>query len=577
MDRQTSSCGRYVPNIIFKDESDADTFTRRLLPDPKQCVSISLASRMDRNRSCSCDSLVPEYVVNSNPRGSLVPNLGRLSPSSPVSETMWSPRHSRVLNSSLSPQQSLMLQDFSSYNRSPGNSPVRGATSPRIPFISDSGISRNQRYSLIPGMLTSPRGNVINMEFNRESIRHEIRSDWSKEVTVGVHANKKGRTIRGFNVSDYLNQSPYNSTMTKMPNRSSCAIAFDANDRISLESIEMHEMQSNRSPRSSIGKGNLYQDSCQGSICSLNIDSTRRSPCGSIGTVAGFNKSPRGRFNCFNQDKQISEAGYNVQEFRRSFGDQGCSRNRSTSPYRHERDVLGSSQLRVNTETQVHLGYGTTNSKVDSRRFSVAESRRLYNENINKSEKGSILSSRPTGAAAYGSFIFELKDAYHEANGMCDFIFRGLKVLSKTMFVIVLLVIFSIIPILMFIIGIQFIKDCPREPYIPVYMIVGGILGGIRMFWTLYSQIRLRRVRTFTVPTTRTPNITPLKLTSIALTCFLLVWFGFGNYWILSIRWPNYKPMFYERNLWCDKTLYIFSLSHLCVVYISMLQSYWHV
>lgn len=51
--------------------------------------------------------------------------------------------------------------------------------------------------------------------------------------------------------------------------------------------------------------------------------------------------------------------------------------------------------------------------------------------------------------------------------------------------------------------GVQFIRDCPREPNIPIYMVVGGILGSVRMFWTLYTQIRSRRPEVLTVPGVR--------------------------------------------------------------------------
>lgn len=46
-----------------------------------------------------------------------------------------------------------------------------------------------------------------------------------------------------------------------------------------------------------------------------------------------------------------------------------------------------------------------------------------------------------------------------------------------------------------------------------------------------------------------------------------------GNYWILSIRWPEYVPDLFEPNRWCDKTLYIFSLIHLGVVYVVLTAS----
>jgi hypothetical protein len=76
--------------------------------------------------------------------------------------------------------------------------------------------------------------------------------------------------------------------------------------------------------------------------------------------------------------------------------------------------------------------------------------------------------------------------------------------------------------------GVQFIKDCPMEPYIPVYMLIGGVLGAVRIFWALYSQIRSRRPEVLSVPAARS-HISPMKLLSIALSCFLVVWFALGK------------------------------------------------
>lgn len=57
------------------------------------------------------------------------------------------------------------------------------------------------------------------------------------------------------------------------------------------------------------------------------------------------------------------------------------------------------------------------------------------------------------GVATYGSVVFQLKDAHLEANGICDFVLRALRVISKTMTFIICLTCLSTVPILMFIFG----------------------------------------------------------------------------------------------------------------------------
>lgn len=111
--------------------------------------------------------------------------------------------------------------------------------------------------------------------------------------------------------------------------------------------------------------------------------------------------------------------------------------------------------------------------------------------------------------------------------------------------------------------GIQFLRDCPREPHIPVYMVVGGSVGCIKMAWILWRQLRTRRVEDGSLNASSIGS----KVASLGLTIFLIAWFALGNYWILRIKWPDYSPTLFEPNRWCHRTLYVFSLVHLCVIY----------
>lgn len=94
-------------------------------------------------------------------------------------------------------------------------------------------------------------------------------------------------------------------------------------------------------------------------------------------------------------------------------------------------------------------------------------------------------------------------------------------------------------------------------------MIVGGTVGCIKMALTLWSQFHTSR----TVNSAADATSIISKVASIFLTILLLAWFALGNYWIFKIQWPDYAPTLYEPNKWCHKTLYVFSLVHLCVVY----------
>lgn len=122
----------------------------------------------------------------------------------------------------------------------------------------------------------------------------------------------------------------------------------------------------------------------------------------------------------------------------------------------------------------------------------------------------------------------------------------------------------------------NYLRDCPKEPHLPVYMVVGGSFGAIKMVWVVWSQVRSRRYERLDVaPTSSSPyedgllasNIAA-RVTSIALTLFLLLWFGLGNYWTFRIFFPEFEPKLFAPNVWCSKTLYLFSLVHLGILYL---------
>ncbi|XP_057341625.1 uncharacterized protein LOC130678446 [Microplitis mediator] len=615
MDRQRSPRGSVVPNIAFEAEDSHDEpIGRRILPDPELCGSRGLLP--DPNRS-SRNSLVPDDYMRT-PRGSLIPDSARSPRNSLVPDGSRSPRHSLVPDGSHSPRNIYGggggLGTEPTYNRSPRGSLVPGSaaalSATRNSLMPDNGSIRSSRHSLLPDNTNrSPRGSVANIEFDRNprgSICPDIsRSSRGNTVTpmeqersprgsicpemMSALRSPRGsiapnidqeRSPRGSISSEYHNPSPRGSIMPEVNKSPRGSIAPDPNrsprgsicpdvGRSPRGSIVPHE-STNRSPRGSIAVADLDRTH-RGSIGGGGVpdqDNSSRSPRGSIGPE--IDHSPRGSLGGY-EKRSHRNNNLGISEPRRASADQGTSANRSGSPYRYRDGNTSSVRSGPGHGTQTNLGYGT-NAWAESRRasssvsqFSGDESRRLCMRTVNSTEKGTTVSSG-LGVATYGSLVFQLKDAHREASGICDFVFRAMGVVSKTMFVTICLACLSTVPIIMLIMGLQFIKDCPKEPHIPVYMIVGGTLGGVRMFWALYSQIRSRRLEILSVPNA-SPHISPMQLVSIALTCFLTVWFVLGNYWILKIRWPDFEAKMFDPDHWCAKTLYIFAVVHLGVIY----------
>ncbi|XP_015179531.1 PREDICTED: uncharacterized protein LOC107068043 [Polistes dominula] len=589
MERQKSPRGSVVPNIALDVQNDLleEGSGRRILPNldyggSRNNLTIAEIGRSPRN------SLIPDDYCRS-PRGSLIPDVGRSPRNSLVPEISRSARNSLTPDTPHSPRHSL-VPDLA-YNRSPRNSlvPLGGSRTSLMAENGTSGhLNRSPRHSLVPDSNRSPRGSVANLEFDR-SPRGSICPEMMRTGRGGASGGggvggsttplEIDRSPRGSLSSECANQSPRGSiapdpnrsprgSIAPDPNRSPRGSICPESNRSPRGSIVTHE-QTNRSPRGSIVVNDLERHSSSRNIIAGN-DEENRSPRGSIAPEC-IDRSPRGSLGGGGLDRRTTKSNLIVQDPRRASADQGTVRSRSSSPYR-QKDTNCSSVRSAGNGAQINHAYGGS-SWTESRRasssvsqFSGDESRRLCAGIIKIPVKGTSETAN-LGVATYGSVVFQLKDAHLEANGTCDFVFRALRVISKTMIVTICLAILSTMPILMFILGLQFIKDCPREPHIPVYMVVGGTLGTVRMFWSLYSQIRSRRPEALTVPNTRS-YVSPMKLASITLSCFLVGWFVLGNYWILSIEWPEYTPLLYDPDRWCHRTLYIFSLVHLCIVYV---------
>ncbi|KAL1139113.1 hypothetical protein AAG570_009173 [Ranatra chinensis] len=103
-------------------------------------------------------------------------------------------------------------------------------------------------------------------------------------------------------------------------------------------------------------------------------------------------------------------------------------------------------------------------------------------------------------------------------------------------------------------------------------MIVGGSLGTLKMVWVVWRQVSSRRYERLEAgrsdPSREgTLSAAGSRIADVLLTAFLVVWFVLGNLWILGIYWPDFEPTLFEPDRWCHKTLYVFALVHLVILY----------
>ncbi|XP_014357057.2 uncharacterized protein LOC106709718 [Papilio machaon] len=449
-------------------------------------------------------SLAPDAALDMyhrSPRHSLVPETRSARNSivpdtaSQIRNTLAPTRNNLGVDLAYGSRLSLNPQDF---NRSPRNSitPDVTARSPRRSLVPD-GTSWNQpRNSLVPDVGRSPRHSVACIQID------PARSQ--KELGPSPRTSPRGNIGQ-----DTAFKSNECSDFVRTP-------------RGSL----IPECQ--RSPRGSIAPS---ERSARGSLVAGELDASK--------------VSPRGSLTLTFQEPLVSKE-------RRPSEESQCAatRGRSVSPYR-----ASLSGRHSGTGALSDTGSRRASSSVSQ--VSGDEQRRLCGEQAKYSERSGM--GLGVGLTTYGSVAYQLKDANMEASSTVDFVCRAAKIMNRTILMTVFLAILSALPVIMLIMGVQYIRDCPAEPRIPVYMIVGGAAGGAGICWLLWAQLVSR--------TSNSPASVPERVLAYTLTVFLMGWFAFGNYWTLGILWPDYAPTLFEPNQWCHRTLYVFAIAQLAVVW----------
>ncbi|KAF3697893.1 hypothetical protein EXN66_Car013574 [Channa argus] len=119
-----------------------------------------------------------------------------------------------------------------------------------------------------------------------------------------------------------------------------------------------------------------------------------------------------------------------------------------------------------------------------------------------------------------------------------------------------------VMPIAQIAIGSVYLHDCPRQHYIPIYLIVVGVFGLV-----LAVLSCLPCAQEAEDDTTNPLNRVCMSWNSLT-SFFLFCWFIAGNVWIYSIYEPNYFKNNTHGELYCNKTLYLFAFWSTTFVYI---------
>ncbi|KAG8524846.1 Transmembrane protein 272 [Galemys pyrenaicus] len=108
--------------------------------------------------------------------------------------------------------------------------------------------------------------------------------------------------------------------------------------------------------------------------------------------------------------------------------------------------------------------------------------------------------------------------------------------------------------------GMKFLEDCPIQPLIPLYLLVGGIVGALKVSLLLYDSTRMRQLLSKADDEYPWRQNAHRYYVHLILSLFLFLWFLLGNYWVFSVYLPDFIPPFQRPQNYCDKTLYLFAV-----------------
>ncbi|XP_061566200.1 transmembrane protein 272-like [Cololabis saira] len=122
--------------------------------------------------------------------------------------------------------------------------------------------------------------------------------------------------------------------------------------------------------------------------------------------------------------------------------------------------------------------------------------------------------------------------------------------------------VFCVMPVAQIAVGAVHLYDCPRQPFIPMCLIVVGVFSLSLAVLPCLPFIQLLKNDASTLM----GRICTTWNSLISIVIFL--WFITGNVWIYSIYQPNYNKNTTFVDPYCDEQLYLFSFWTTTLVYI---------
>jgi hypothetical protein len=161
-----------------------------------------------------------------------------------------------------------------------------------------------------------------------------------------------------------------------------------------------------------------------------------------------------------------------------------------------------------------------------------------------------------------------IRQSRAESRGFMSFLCQFISIIYDTFGFTILLAVLVAVPVSMIVFGAMYLNDCPRQRYIPIYLLVTGCFGVARLtvdiLQRICSAICYEKAK-------KTPKC--LRKLNHALNtvvgCFLMAWFIAGNVWIFSI-YRDFEPDHSSSSKYCARTLYYYAFWVTMATYILM-------
>ncbi|XP_070196666.1 transmembrane protein 272-like [Littorina saxatilis] len=167
-------------------------------------------------------------------------------------------------------------------------------------------------------------------------------------------------------------------------------------------------------------------------------------------------------------------------------------------------------------------------------------------------------------------FLQQVLEANKDADSPCDFVCRVTDILSTTVVSTVLLFLALAVPVIMITVGVKYLENCPLEPRIPIYLLVGGCFLALKLLGMLWKNVQLRRYESmdafYDSPdselafTSRT-----FKMMDWILSAFLLAWHVVGACWVFALWRPPNHPSLHEPSKYCEDSVYLCAVGEIIV------------